>query len=97
MEDFCFCGFGGFAVCFGHGFGVAEGHSGGSAEDAADRPFVSIVGEEDFSGALLFGAIVPAAEEGEMIAEESEVVGFCGFLFECSDGLRGSFFGGVGW
>ena len=32
---------------------------------------VSVVGEEDFSGTLLFGAIVPAAEEGEMVAEES--------------------------
>ena len=48
---------------------------------------MSLVGEEDFSGALFFGAVVPATEEGEMIAEKCEVAGFGGFFFECGDGL----------
>src|SRR5580698_7471458 len=63
-------GFGGFAVGVGHGFGVAEGHAGGSAEDFADGPGAVFVGEEDFAVALFFGAIIPAAQEREVVAEE---------------------------
>ena len=74
MEDFGFeffrGGFGGFAVGFGHGFGVAEGLARGSAEDLADGQGAIVVGEEDFADALFFGAIVPAAEEREVVAEE---------------------------
>ena len=74
MEDFGFeffrGGFGGFAVGLCHGFGVADDHAGGAAKDLADGPGVVFVGEEDFADALFFGAIVPAAEEREVVAEE---------------------------
>ena len=67
------------ATGFGRGFGVTEGDAGGGVEDAADGPsgFVGRVfsWEEDFAGALLFGAIVPAAEEGEVVGEGSEIGG----------------------
>ena len=100
MEDFGFDifggGFCGFAVGFGHGFRVAESHAGGSAEDAADGPSAVVVGEKDFAGALFFRAIVPAAEEGKMIAEESKVAGFRGLLFERGDGMVSAFFRRIG-
>jgi hypothetical protein len=93
VEDLGFCGFGGFAVGFGHRFGVADDHAGGAAEDFADGPGVVVVGEEDFADALFFGAVVPAAEEGEVVAEEGEVVGLVGFFFEGFEGVGGAVFG----
>jgi hypothetical protein len=48
--------------------GWAEDDAGGSVEDAADGPAMVWVGEEDFAGALLLRAVVPAAEEGERVA-----------------------------
>ena len=72
------------AVGFGDGGGVAKGHASCAVEDATDGPgwfFERVfagekgfgLGEEDFAGALFFGAVVPAAEEGEMVAEGGEV------------------------
>jgi hypothetical protein len=64
---------------FGRGFGVAEGDAGGGVEDAADGPggFIRRVfsWEEDFAGSLLLRAIVPAAEEREVVGECGEVEG----------------------
>ena len=81
------------AVCVGHRFGIAESGAGGGVEDAADGPLVVDVGEEDFAGALLFGAVIPAAEEREMVAEELEVSGFGGSFFKGADGLGCAVFG----
>ena len=55
-----------------------------------DGPCAVVVGEEEFSVALLFGAEVPAAEEREMIAEKGEIAGLAGLLFQCGDGVRGA-------
>ena len=70
LEDFC-----GFAVDGRDGCGWAQDDAGGSVEDAADGPRPIGIGEEDFAGALLFGAVVPAAEEGEVVAELGDVDG----------------------
>ena len=93
MEDFSLCGFCGFAVGVGHGFGVANDHAGGASENFADRPCAVFVGDKEFADALLLGAIVPAAEQGEMIAQEGEVGGFVRFFFECGDGVGCAVFG----
>ena len=76
MEDFGFDVFGGgfcrVALGFGHGLEIADDHAGCASEDLSDGPraFVAavFVGEEDLADALLFGAVVPAAEKGEVIA-----------------------------
>ena len=64
MQDLGLRGFGGLAVGFGHGLWFADDGAGGASENFADGPCAIVVGEEDFSDALLFGAVVPAAEEG---------------------------------
>ena len=73
------------ALGFGDGLWVAERHAGGAVEDAADGPcsFVSAfcVGEEDFAGALLLRAVVPAAEKREVVGERGEVGWGGGFFF----------------
>ncbi len=53
----------------------------------------SSFGEEDFADALFFGAIVPAAQQREMVAEEGEVAGLAGFFFERFEGVGGAVFG----
>ena len=79
------------ALSVGDGFGVAERHAGGPVEDAADRPcsffWVGALSlwEEDFAGALLLGAVVPAAEEGEAVAELGDV----GWVDACGEGFDG--------
>ena len=83
MEGFCFCCFGRVAVGLGHGFRVAEDGAGGAAQNPADGPCAVVVGKEDFADALLFGAIVPAAQQGEMVAQEGEIAGLACFFFEC--------------
>jgi hypothetical protein len=69
---------------FGCELWVAEGDAGGGVEDAANGPggfigrFFAAEGafsfwEEDFADALLLGAIVPAAKEGEVVGEGGEI------------------------
>ena len=67
------CSGGGFAVCFGHGFGVAQGLAGGGAKDTPDGPGAVRVRKEELAMALLFLAVVPAAEERKMVGEAEEV------------------------
>ena len=83
MEDLCLCGFGGVALGFGHGFGVADDHACGASQDFADGPGAVFVGEEDFADALLLGTVVPAAEQGEVVAQKGEIVRLACFFFEC--------------
>lgn len=93
------------ALGVGDRFGVAERHAGCSVQNTADGPnsFVAAfcVGalefrEKDFAGALLFGAVVPAAEEGEMVAQRGQVGWGGGFLFEGCDQVGGAEFGAEG-
>jgi hypothetical protein len=63
VQDFSFCVFSGVALGFGHGFGVADDHSGGASENFADGPCAVFIHKEDPADALLFGAVVRAAEE----------------------------------
>src|SRR5215469_15292931 len=71
-----------FALGFGHGFRVAYDHAGASAQDFTDRPGAVVIRKEDFSDALLFGTVVPTAQQGEMVAQEGEVVRLGCFLLE---------------
>jgi hypothetical protein len=65
LEGFC-----ALAVDCRGGGRWAEDDSCGTVEDAADGPGVVGIWEEDFALALLFGAVVPAAEEREVVAQE---------------------------
>ena len=76
LEGFC-CGFGRVALGFGHGFGVSDDHAGGATKDFADGPGAVFVGDEDFADALLLGAVVPAAQQGEVVAQKGEIVAAC--------------------
>jgi hypothetical protein len=77
-----FCGFAGFFSFYGiGGSGWAEDDAGCSVEDAADGPAAIGIREEDFAGALLFRAVIPAAEERERVAEFVEVCGGLGLGF----------------
>jgi len=104
VEDLCFDllggGFCGVALGFGHRFGIADNHAGCASEDLSDGPgaFVAsvFVGEEDLADALLLGAIVPAAEEGEVVAQEREIAGWFDFFFELREDMSGAGLGGVG-
>ena len=87
------------ALGVGHGFGVAQCGAGGAVEDAADGPCCQIsrsaihVGEEDFAGALFLGAVVPAAEEREVVAQGGEIGRGRGLRFEGGDEGGGAGFG----
>src|ERR1039458_3990392 len=88
---------GGVEWGLGKCFGVAEEYAGGSVEDAADGPCRLAGGifpwEKDFAGALLLGAVVPAAEQRQVGRERGEVGGRGGLLFERGDEDGGAEFG----
>ena len=95
------CGIGGVAggevaLGFGHGFGIAEGHACGSAQDAADGPGGIFAREEDFADALFFRAVVPAAQQREVVGEGGEVGWGAGLSFERGDEVGGAEFGAEG-
>jgi len=104
VEDLCLDLLGGGFCCvalrFGHGFGIADDHAGCASEDLSDGPSGSVasvfVGEEDLAYALLLGTVVPAAKEGEVVAEEREIAGWLDSFFELREDMVGAGLGGVG-
>ena len=87
-------GCGGFAVYRWEFPRGAENDAGCGVEQAAYRPGAVGVGEENFTGTLFFGAVVPAFEEGEGVAPFGGFGIFvgAGLSFESSEEQAGAVF-----
>ena len=73
MDEAGFDDPGGVAIGLLHGFRIAENGAGGATENAANGPGAIRMRQEELAFALLFRAIVPAAQQGEMIGKEREI------------------------
>lgn len=96
VDDFGLEVFEGLAVDRRSGGGWTEDDAGGSVEDAANGPGMVGIGKGDFAGALLFGTVVPAAEEGEVVADFGDVGDGCGLGGESVEDGASAIFGGEG-
>jgi hypothetical protein len=78
VDDLCFESFSRFSIDRRRGCGRAQDDAGGAIEETPDGPESVGIGKENLARTLLFGAVIPATEEGKSVAE----VGYFGFRGE---------------